>query len=186
MEIYQHRHHHHHNSFIHHLKKLTWPKWIVIGAALAISIFILVNSCLPGAESSSISEPVVQAAATVVNTIKPGTVSTEPIPSDFSNFIRKFIGHFSLFGACGLLSTLSVYFVIQTYSSVNLAFSFLYSAIYGFFLSVLTEVIQTFVSGRSGLFTDAMIDFGGYAAGVLIIFIITLIIYLKRHKRVYA
>ena len=60
--------------------------------------------------------------------------------------------------------------------------------LYGFLFAGLTELIQSFVPGRAGLFSDVIIDFSGYSVGALIvalIYVITIaiIVIINRRKR---
>ncbi|MCQ2815458.1 MAG: VanZ family protein [Bacilli bacterium] len=155
-------------------------KFLVLGLiftilAVAINAFIVYQSCLGGTKSTSWSEPVAEAVADVINTIKPDTITTENF-EPFSISIRKIIGHFGLFGINGIISTLAIYFDLAYFNKMKLLYVGLFSSIFGFLIAGLTEIIQYFVPGRAGLFTDVLIDFSGFLLAVLgIIFIIFII-----------
>ena len=145
-------------------------QWIIIILMASINIFIIVNSCLQGKESTDESNWLVNIFVTIINGIKKDTINDSNIGS-FSFFVRKVVGHFSLFLVSGLLTASSVKFF---YFDVKKRFWIyvLISLSIGLFLAGLTELIQLFVPGRSGQITDVLIDFSGYFIGGLIIFLI--------------
>ena len=149
-------------------------KWIVLAFAIVINVFIIVNACIPGAQSNKESSWIVEPAANIINAIKADTINTSNYDS-FSSFIRKFVGHFSLFGLSGVLSTLSYNFFIYD-KSLKLSFFIIFSSITGLFLAILTEFIQLLVPGRSGEVLDVLIDLSGYVIGLLIIVLIVYIL----------
>ena len=131
-------------------------KWIVFAFAIAINVFIIVNACIPGAQSSKESSWIVEPAANIINAIKADTINASNYDI-FSSFIRKLVGHFSLFGLSGVLSTLSYKFFVYD-KSLKLSFFIIFSSITGLFLAILTEFIQLLVPGRSGEVLDVLID----------------------------
>lgn len=160
------------------LRKLSVVQWIVIVLAIIIDVFIIVNSCLPAGPSTSESNWLVIPIKNLINLVKPNTINDGNI-GYLSAFVRKFIGHFSLFMVSGFLNTLSFKFVYFNATQKYWKFIII-SCITGLFLAFLTEFIQKFVPGRSGEITDVLIDFSGYLIGVLVIGLIT---YIKRNKR---
>ena len=149
-------------------------KLIVLAFAIAINVFIIVNACIPGAQSSKESSWIVEPAANIINAIKADTINASNYDS-FSSFIRKFVGHFSLFGLSGVLSTLSYKFFVYD-KSLKLSFFIIFSSITGLFLAILTEFIQLLVPGRSGEVLDVLIDLSGYFIGLLIIVLIVYVL----------
>lgn len=158
-------------------KRYSIIQWIVIFLAIAINVFIIVNSCLPAGPSTQESNWVVEPAKNVINTIKANTIN-ETNYNSFAHVIRKLVGHFSLFLLSGILTTLSIKIIYYNAKQYFLVF-IIFSCISGLFLAILTEFIQLLVPGRSGEILDVLIDFGGYLLATLII---GLIIYLKRKK----
>ena len=154
------------------LKRYTLVQWTVIVLAIAIDVFIIVNACLPAGPSTQESNWIVEPAKTVINTINESNID------QFSSFIRKFVGHFSLFLVSGVLTTLSIKFIYYDLSKNFVKFAII-SCISGLFLAVLTEFIQLFVPGRSGELLDVLIDFSGYFLATLII---GLIVYIRGKK----
>lgn len=159
-------------------KQFSVIQWIIIVLAIAIDVFIIVNACLPSGPSTTESNWIVEPAKNIINSIKENTINETNI-SSFSSFIRKFVGHFSLFLVSGILTTLSIKFI---YFDKELKFYgfMIISCISGLFLAILTEFIQIFVPGRSGQISDVAIDFLGYIIATLVICII---VYIRRIKR---
>ena len=87
--------------------------------------------------------------------------------------IRKGIGHFGAFFVLAIFAS----FVVIMFFKKKWLYALL-SLVTGFLIAGLTEYIQTFVPGRSGLFKDVMIDYTGYIVGSIIILGVYLIIYL--------
>ncbi len=92
--------------------------------------------------------------------------------------IRKGLGHFGAFLITAVCSTLFYFFGFEKKS---LFFSLPFSVIQGFFLAEFTEFIQLFTPGRSGLFSDVLIDFTGYSIGFGITIVALILFYLIRY-----
>ena len=165
-------------------KYLIWTI-IVTVLAIAINAYIIMHSCLDAAASTQQSQGVVQVAEDVVNTVSPGTVTPENHDS-FASFIRKAFGHFGLFAISGFLTSLSIYFIVRPLKWNKHYIIIIMSLAFGLSLGILTEIIQLNVPGRSGQFTDVLIDFSGYILGFLIILLIMVLIIkheLKKQKQ---
>ena len=155
---------------------------IICVLAVAINAYIIMHSCLDAAKSTEASNGVVEVAEEAVNTISPGTVTPENHDS-FATFIRKLFGHFGLFVISGLLSSLAIYLSINPQKWSKYYWLIIISLGFGLFMGSLTEIIQLNVPGRSGQFTDVLIDFGGYLLGFLIILLILFLIIRKQNKK---
>ena len=108
---------------------------------------------------------------------------------DFFLKVRKMIGHFGAFLITGICSTL-FYLLLVKEKKQHLIFVPV-NFVQGFLLAGLTELIQLFVPGRSGLFSDVRIDYIGFLFSAvtitLLYFLIPLIIkgvkiLLEKHK----
>ena len=153
------------------MKKQKIYKWIIISIALAINLFIIINSCFGGATSSTVSNSFVDVAVKVVNGISHDAVNKSNINS-FTAVIRKLFGHFALFGLSGCMSTWAIYLIFKG-TKYNFYFKFgLISFLFGLAVSWVTEFIQLFVNGRSGSSVDVAIDMLGYFIGVLLLIFI--------------
>ena len=153
---------------------------IFLVLALAINAYIIYHACLNGAKSSAASEGVVEVSENVVNAVKPNTI-TEANHDSFATFIRKAFGHFGLFVVSGLFSSLAIYFFIKDFKWYKHYFAIIISFAFGFLIAIITEIIQLNVPGRSGEFTDVLIDTFGYLLGLGII--VLALFLLLRHKQ---
>ena len=162
-------------------KYLIWTIIICV-LAIAINAYIIMHSCLDAAKSTEASQGVVEVSEEVVNTVSPGTVTSENYDS-FATFIRKLFGHFGLFVISGLLSSLAVYFAFNPQKWSKYYWLIIISLGFGLSMGILTELIQLNVPGRSGQFTDVLIDFGGYLLGFSIIVLILFLIIRKQNKK---
>lgn len=162
-------------------KYLIWTI-IVCVLAVAINAYIIVHACLDAAESTKASQGVVEVAEEVVNTISPGTVTPENHDS-FVVIIRKTFGHFGLFVISGILSSLATYLSLNKNNWTKRYLLVIFSLVFGLGLAALTEVIQLNVPGRSGEFTDVLIDFSGYLVGTFIIGLILFLVIRHINKK---
>lgn len=85
--------------------------------------------------------------------------------------IRKGIGHFGAFFVLAILASMIVLFFFK-----RKLLMFVISSILGFVIAFITEIIQLFVPGRSGLMKDVGIDFAGYISATIIFVIIYLLV----------
>ena len=165
--------------------KLSKKYWfftiLAIILAVAINGYIIMHSCLDAIESAKASQGVVEVAEEVVNTVSPNTVTEENYDS-FATFIRKAFGHFGLFAASGLLTSLALYLSLSPYSWCKHYMNVMFSLVLGLFMGILTEIIQLSVPGRSGEAVDVLIDFSGYIVGTLIIGLILFSVIKKLRK----
>ena len=155
---------------------------IICVLAVAINAYIIMHSCLDAAESTKASSGVVEVSEEVVNTVAPGTVTPENHDS-FATFIRKAFGHFGLFVISGLLSPLALYLVINPFKWSKHFLNVIIGLAFGLIIAASTEIIQLSVPGRSGEFTDVMIDFSGYILGALIVGLILFLVIKKMRKK---
>ena len=162
-------------------KYLVWTI-IVSSLAIAINVFIIVHSCLNASQSSDASKGVTDFIARIINGIKPGTI-TDANYDSFSGFIRKAIGHFGLFMVSGLLSTLAFYLVLNLFKWAKCYLQIIIALAFGLMIAMITEIIQLNVPGRSGEFTDVLIDYGGYVLGFSIIFLILFLVIKSKNKK---
>ena len=98
--------------------------------------------------------------------------------NNFYLMVRKGIGHFGAFFILAIFAS----FIVIMFFKRKLIFS-LVSIITGFMIAGLTELIQLYVPGRSGLFQDVMIDYVGYISASILVFGIYLIIYIFKGRK---
>ena len=82
----------------------------------------------------------------------------------------------------GLLTTLAAHLILNMFKWAKYYLQIIVALAWGLSLAILTEVIQLNVDGRSGEFTDVLIDYSGYLLGFLIIFLILFFIIKKQKK----
>ena len=157
--------------------------WAIITAifALAINAYIIMHSCLDAGQSTEASRGVIDVTEEVINTVVPNTITPENHDS-FALFIRKAFGHFGLFVISGLLTSLAVFLGFTSFNNRKYLLMIIISFGVGLSIGILTEVIQLSVPGRSGEFTDVLIDFSGYILGFSIVFLIVFLV-LRQHSK---
>lgn len=97
---------------------------------------------------------------------------------DLSKFfyqVRKGLGHFSAFLILGIFSTLTWLLFMRKW---KMFLSVPINYISGLGIAALTELIQYYVPGRSGVFSDVMLDFEGFIVSATFITAIFILIYL--------
>ena len=156
------------------MKKYEILKWIILGIAIAINVFIIVNSFITGEASAKESNRIAHETADVINTIKPETI-TEKNFDKFAFNLRKLVGHYGLFVVSGIFSTWAIYLFLKDTKAGYFAFQLAITFGLGLFLAFFTEFVQIFVADRTGAIKDVVIDFAGYFTGVLPVFLIFLI-----------
>ena len=150
---------------------------------ILVNVFIISQSCLPDVSSKSWSDAVVE----VIKTITNGSIdSSTPITPNLSwgKFIRKAIGHFSLFGLDGVVTYLYFYFLDKNKNIANRNMHIYFALVLGVIVAVGTELLQLVIPGRFGDIIDILIDIGGYVLGVAITFLIVYLINRHQQKKV--
>ena len=153
------------------MKKYNVLKWTIFSLALAINLFIIVNSYLTGPVSTAASNSFINGISSTINGISPGTVNSSN-KETFTMIVRKLFGHFGLFGLSSCLTTWACYLFLKNTKVKWFVWEGLISFGIGFFVASLTELIQLFVPGRSGSIVDVLIDLAGYLIGVLLVILI--------------
>ncbi len=144
----------------------TFIKYLFLILSLALSVFIIVQSCLTGSESTNSSNFLVEFFKTILNTFSDNFINDDNIDR-LSFFVRKMFGHYGLFLIDSIFISTYLLFAYHQ-SDKSKVYVLLLSLTLGFGLAILTELIQTFVPGRSGTMNDSMIDFLGYSTGVIL------------------
>ena len=99
--------------------------------------------------------------------------------SDFHTLVRKGMGHLLLFIVTSIFGFIFFYTLLDNKKKLWLVL--LLSLGYGIFLAGLSEFIQYFVPGRSGVLSDVLIDSIGYVSGTLISVGVLLLVWLIKH-----
>lgn len=154
--------------------------WIFFSLSIILNAFIIFQSCLPASSSMLWSNVFVDMVNNISHSTGGGNVS-EIAGIGISDFIRKSIGHFSLFLVDGVIIYLMFYFLTK-FKAINLKnFIIIPTLLLGIFIASLSEFIQYFIPTRAGLIADVGIDVLGYIVGAGITFAITLIV--DHHKK---
>ena len=139
------------------------------------------HSCLDASNSTNASKGIVDVTENIINTIAPGSINSSNHDS-FVTFVRKLFGHFGLFFISGVLTSLDTYLLFNSKRWSKYWLLITISLSFGLLMGIITETIQLTVPGRSGEFTDVLIDFGGYVLGFSIVLLILFVIIRKRSK----
>ncbi len=127
--------------------------------------------------ATSVANPNVTAEITL--TITPALLIHSGNFDSFHAFVRKAIGHFSLFLVNGIVG----YFLFLIFTKKEHIVVVLLSSAVGFFMAGISEFIQYFVPQRSGNFYDVLVNFSGYLLSTLIIFsVFSIIKWRKNYK----
>lgn len=160
------------------MKKQIFLKWFILGLAIAINLFILIQAFINGEASAKESNSVAQTTADVINTIKPQTI-TEQNFDTFAYLLRKLVGHFGCFVISGVFSTWSFVLFLKDKKVGYILWQLLITFTFGLTMALLSEFIQLFISGRTFNFGDVGIDIAGYFIGD---FLVILLLFLKKSK----
>lgn len=154
-----------------------------IAEAYVQSDYIYVNSIKAGKTRitvTSISNPEVSHYVDLEVTVK-GVINSDNYNS-FADFVRKSIGHFTLFLVSGIFTFLSIYYLLIDNKKLKSLFGVIIPLLIGLLVAIASEVIQSFVPGRFGSFIDVMTDFSGYVIGALLMWLIIYLINRKKKK----
>ena len=138
---------------------------IIFIILLIIMFFIIFNfSQQDGEKSSSVSRKVTIAVTENVKKIQELEKNRKEIVlQKIEKVIRK-LAHFSLYTIIGILS-MSLMSTYDTEQKKKIGVSIMIGLIYAIF----DEIHQSFISGRTAMITDVMIDTMGVVFGILLI-----------------
>lgn len=164
-------------------KRYQIAKWILVGLAIIVNAYIILQSCLNANDSTNQSGFVFNIIKTILNAIHPNTIN-DGNASWWHGFIRKLVGHFGLFMVDGLITSWALYYLLEDITITKKWWKkIIVSAAFGLFVASLTEMIQLVVPGRAGDIKDVLIDYAGYILGLGIIVLIYFLIYRHRLKK---
>ena len=149
---------------------------------IAINVFIIYQSCLPAKSSKEWSEVVV----VVIQDISGGSVTpSTKVSGDltFSEFIRKAIGHFTLFGLNGVITFFYFYFLNMERKFKRSWLYLVLTASVGILIASITEIIQLSIPGRAGDVIDVLLDVAGFIVAASICYLIIYLINKNRKKK---
>ena len=152
--------------------------YIFLSLSILMNAFLVFQAALPVDSSMSWSNIALDVAKVIVPTTESSDGTTYIADVNASDLIRKIIGHFSFFLIDGVFVSLYIHY--QFYYKKNKPLMIVIIAHIGIFFSMLTEMVQALVPGRSGDIIDMLINFGGYALGSTIVLLILFSI--NKHK----
>lgn len=104
-------------------------------------------------------------------------VEKQPLINDiqeFSNYIRKALGHFGVFFVLAIASFLTY---ILFFKEKQWIYSIPLHFFSGYMIALISEFIQLYVPGRGGCYRDVRIDYSGFILASIIAFSILALIY---------
>ena len=161
-------------------KKRNILLYIFLSLSILMNAFLVFQSALPPDSSMSWSNIALDVAKTFVPTTQGNDGTTYIADVNASDLIRKLIGHFSFYLIDGVFVSLYAYYQFY-YSKDKQPMIFLITVV-GVFFSILTELIQMLVPGRSGDIIDMLINFGGYVLGSGIVLLIFFLVNKYKNK----
>lgn len=127
----------------------------------------------------SAADETVESSTTI--TIKQALFIPPSEATTFEAFVRKSIGHFSLFLFTGFIGLITFFiFLFNKFSNKKIVLITLSS---GLFLAALSEFIQRFRPQRNGNLLDVLIDFIGFLIGASAALLIMYLIYKKKKNK---
>lgn len=150
--------------------------YVFLVLSIATNVLIIVESSIGGggsaAQSFSFSEWFIKLLESI------GISITDK--EAFHAVFRKLVGHFLLFGFSGAFTMLSL--IMNDFLTNKFTWKInLFCLALGLTVAIISELIQAFVPGRAGTFTDVFIDLAGYISFAGITYLIYFLII--RHKR---
>ena len=146
--------------------------YVFLILSIATNVLIIVESSIGGSGSAAQSFSFSDWFINLLESIGISITDREGFHAAF----RKLVGHFLLFGFSGAFTMLSLVmndFLMKKFKWITT----LFCLGLGVTVAVVSELIQAFVPGRAGTFTDVFIDLAGFIgfAGItyLIYFLIT-------------
>ena len=150
--------------------------YVFLVLSIATNVLIIVESSIGGggsaAQSFSFSEWFIKLLESI------GISITDK--EAFHAVFRKLVGHFLLFGFSGAFTMMSL--IMNDFLTNKFTWKInLFCLALGVTVALVSELIQAFVPGRAGTFTDVFIDLAGYISFAEITYLIYFLV--VRHKR---
>lgn len=116
-----------------------------------------------------------------INILQPKVINDNNY-NDFHSFVRKFIGHFTLFLINGVITFLAMFYLLKDSRKLSRLIIILsFTLLIGLCIASFSELIQLFTYLRSGAISDVGINFFGFVIGSGITYLIILLInYIKK------
>ena len=125
-------------------------------------IFVFIMSSFGSDSSSAQSGQIIQ----VLRQVFPNLNNTSHLDASTLVFIVRKTAHFTEYAILGILF---VFFFRQFFPQKNSSRYFILAILFSFFYACTDEIHQLFIPGRSGQFTDVLIDTLGASFGCLLL-----------------
>ena len=148
------------------LKALALVLWCVV-----IFMFSANDSDKSSRQSNAVFNAVVEFVNPMYDSLDP---EAQLEYKDTATFVIRKLAHFSEYALLGILAFINLWRVKR------LGYRSLFAALFSCVYAASDEIHQLFVPGRACQFTDVLIDTSGAAAGILLVFIFTLLFKKKK------
>lgn len=150
--------------------------YVFLVLSIATNVLIIVESSIGGGGSAAQSFSFSEWFIKLLESIGISVTDKEAFHAVF----RKLVGHFLLFGFSGAFTMLSL--IMNDFLTKKFTWKInLFCLALGVTVALVSELIQAFVPGRAGTFTDVFIDLAGYISFAGITYLIYFLV--VRHKR---
>ena len=150
--------------------------YVFLVLSIATNVLIIVESSIGGGGSAAQSFSFSEWFINLLESIGISITDKEAFHAVF----RKLVGHFLLFGFSGCFTMLSL--IMNDFLTNKFTWKInLFCLALGVIVALISELIQVFVPGRAGTFTDVFIDLAGYISFAGITYLIYFLVI--RHKR---
>lgn len=160
---------------------MKYLKYIFLVCYIFLTLFIFIKAMENGEKSSTSSDQVTDIVIGAIDGITPGdeSIADKFSLEDIKSFVRKAIGHFSLFLVMGIFSTLTYYLFIE-----KKLYSLIIILVVGILTAVISELLQGLPGDRHPSFDDVLIDYVGYLIAFIFTWCIIYLISKKNLKKV--
>lgn len=150
--------------------------YVFLVLSIATNVLIIIESSIGGGGSAAQSFSFSEWFINLLESIGISITDKEAFHAVF----RKLVGHFLLFGFSGCFTMLSL--IMNDFLTNKFTWKInLFCLALGVIVAIISELIQAFVPGRAGTFTDVFIDLAGYISFTGITYLIYFLVI--RHKR---
>lgn len=150
--------------------------YVFLVLSIATNVLIIIESSIGGGGSAAQSFSFSEWFINLLESIGISITDKEAFHAVF----RKLVGHFLLFGFSGCFTMLSL--IMNDFLTNKFTWKInLFCLALGVIVALISELIQAFVPGRAGTFTDVFIDLAGYISFTGITYLIYFLVI--RHKR---
>lgn len=153
--------------------------YVFLVLSIATNVLIIVESSIGGGGSAAQSFSFSEWFINLLESIGISITDKEAFHAVF----RKLVGHFLLFGFSGCFTMLSL--IMNDFLTNKFTWKInLFCLALGVTVALISELIQAFVPGRAGTFTDVFIDLAGYILFAGITYLIYFLVIRHQRKKI--